>query len=63
MRLRRRSFRVFAAATSLACVALCGAPGILLGYQTKLADQSLVAAARARAKVASDAIAAATFSA
>lgn len=33
---------------------------LLLGYQMKVADQSLVAAARARSKVASDAIAAAT---
>ncbi|MGA7385737.1 MAG: hypothetical protein WBW81_13905 [Methylocella sp.] len=38
-----------------------GAP--VLGYQMKVPDQSLVAAARARSKVASDAIAAATFSA
>jgi hypothetical protein len=36
---------------------------LLVGYQGKLADQSLERAARARAKVASDAIAAATFSA
>jgi hypothetical protein len=33
---------------------------LLLGYQMKVADQSLVAAARARSKVANDAIAAAT---
>jgi hypothetical protein len=39
------------------------AGSLLLGYQMKVADQSLVAAARACAKVASDAIAAATFSA
>jgi hypothetical protein len=32
---------------------------LLLGYQTKLSDQSLVRAAQARAKVAADAIAAA----
>jgi len=39
------------------------AGALVLGYQMKVADQSLVAAARARLKVASDAIAAATFSA
>jgi hypothetical protein len=39
------------------------AGSLLLGYETKLFDRSLVQAARARAKVASDAIAAATFSA
>jgi len=39
------------------------ASSLVLGYGVKLADQSLVRAARARAKVASDAIAAATFSA
>jgi len=33
---------------------------LLLGYQLKVADQSLVAAARQRAKVATDAIVAAT---
>ena len=36
------------------------AGSLLLGYETKLFDRSLVRAARARAKVASHAIAAAT---
>jgi hypothetical protein len=39
---------------------LARAGQLLLGYQTKLADQSLVRAARAWSKVASDAILAAT---
>jgi hypothetical protein len=43
--------------------ALRRAGQLLVGYQGKLADQSLERAARARAKVASDAIAAAMFSA
>jgi hypothetical protein len=38
---------------------LARAGSLLLGYQTKLSDRSLIAAAQARAKVAADAIAAA----
>jgi hypothetical protein len=39
---------------------LARASQLLLGYQTKVSDQSLVRAAQARSKVAADAIAAAT---
>jgi hypothetical protein len=42
---------------------LARASSLLLGYQTKLSDRGLVEASQRRAKVAADAIAAATFSA